>query len=200
MNKKCTVCGIEKSLDLYHRSNKTKDGKMSNCAECNKEKSRKYHHENKVCISEKQKAYRNNNKEYFLIKNKEWRAKTGYAKKYQQERIKNDLFFRFKNRLRTLLRNAITKQGYTKKSKSFEILGCDYDTFITHIQYMFTEGMTWENHGQWHIDHIIPLSKAKTEEEVIKLNHYTNLQPLWAKDNLKKSNKHTETYNPTEPI
>ena len=49
--------------------------------------------------------------------------------------------------------------------------------------------MTWENQGEWHFDHIIPISSAQTEEEVIKLNHYTNFQPLWAEDNLRKSNK-----------
>ena len=53
----------------------------------------------------------------------------------------------------------------------------------------FKNGMSWDNHGDWHIDHIIPLSLATTEEEMIKLCHYTNLQPLWAEDNLTNSNK-----------
>jgi hypothetical protein len=58
-----------------------------------------------------------------------------------------------------------------------------------HLEIQFIEGMSWENQGKWHIDHKIPLSSAKTEEEVYKLCHYTNLQPLWAEDNLKKGSK-----------
>jgi hypothetical protein len=54
---------------------------------------------------------------------------------------------------------------------------------------LFTEKMNWDNYGKWHVDHIIPLSSANTEEEIYKLCHYTNLQPLWAEDNIKKSNK-----------
>jgi hypothetical protein len=54
---------------------------------------------------------------------------------------------------------------------------------------MFTEGMCWENQGEWHLDHIIPISSAQTEEEIFKLNHYSNFQPLWAEDNIKKGNK-----------
>jgi hypothetical protein len=49
--------------------------------------------------------------------------------------------------------------------------------------------MSWENRSEWHIDHIVPLSSAKSEAEIIFLNHYSNLQPLWAKDNIQKSNK-----------
>ena len=60
---------------------------------------------------------------------------------------------------------------------------------IPHLEKQFAIGMSWENRSEWHIDHIIPLSSAKTEDEVYKLCHYTNLQPLWAEDNLKKSNK-----------
>ena len=58
-----------------------------------------------------------------------------------------------------------------------------------YIENKFTEGMSWDNYGKWHIDHIIPLNSAKTEEEIIKLCYYTNLQPLWASDNIRKKDK-----------
>jgi len=58
-----------------------------------------------------------------------------------------------------------------------------------YIEKQFTKGMSWKNHGEWHIDHIIPLSSAKTEKELYELCHYTNLQPLWKTDNLSKNNK-----------
>ena len=70
-----------------------------------------------------------------------------------------------------------------------EIVGLDYEEFKTYISNKFTENMNWDNYGDWHLDHIIPLCEAKTEEEPFKLNHYTNLQPLWAEDNLKKNRK-----------
>jgi len=57
------------------------------------------------------------------------------------------------------------------------------------LEHQFKEGMNWDNQGKWHIDHIIPLSSGNTEEEIIKLCHYTNLQPLWAIDNMKKGSK-----------
>ena len=65
---------------------------------------------------------------------------------------------------------------------------------MAHLSNMFLDGMSFDNYGEWHIDHIVPLVTAKTEEEVIKLNHYTNLQPLWAKDNLSKGGKYNETF------
>ena len=69
------------------------------------------------------------------------------------------------------------------------MLGADYETAFNHIESRFKDGMTWDNQGEWHIDHIVPLASATTEEELIKLCHYTNLQPLWAEDNLKKGDK-----------
>ena len=190
-NKICTKCGINKPLNEFHNSNKNKDGKTYWCAKCVCEKSRIYHQNNKEFIQKKSKIYRQNNKEYFNKKKKEWLVKTGYYSDYQKTRLKNDSFFKFKNRLRTLIRNSVTKQGYTKKSKSFQILGCEYDFFIKYIEDKFTNGMNWNNHGEWHLDHIVPISSAKTEEDVIKLNHYTNFQPLWAIDNLIKYNNQT---------
>jgi hypothetical protein len=79
----------------------------------------------------------------------------------------------------------------SKRGRTIELIGIDIVGLKNYLETKFTDGMTWENYGLygWHIDHIIPLSSAKNEDEFTKLCHYTNLQPLWAEDNLKKSNK-----------
>ena len=86
--------------------------------------------------------------------------------------------------------NQLLNKKY-KNPRTLELVGCDYEFLIKYIENKFTEGMSWDNYGYygWHIDHIIPVSSVKTEEDIYKLYHYTNLQPLWAKDNLIKSDK-----------
>jgi hypothetical protein len=79
--------------------------------------------------------------------------------------------------------------GFAKNSKTTEMLGSEWLSVKIHIENKFTKGMNWSNYGEWHIDHITPLAFAKTKEEIIKLCHYTNLQPLWAIDNIKKGSK-----------
>jgi len=91
--------------------------------------------------------------------------------------------------MRARTAKAIRDQGYPKKSKTSEMLGCSWEELIIFLSSKFVDAMTWENRHLWHIDHIIPLASATSEEELIKLNHYTNLQPLWAADNLRKSDK-----------
>ena len=91
--------------------------------------------------------------------------------------------------LRCLICKSITKNGYTKKSRTHEILGCSFLEFKEYIESKFVEGMSWLNRDKWHINHIYPVSLAKNDEEIIRLNHYTNLQPLWAYDNISKSNR-----------
>jgi hypothetical protein len=91
--------------------------------------------------------------------------------------------------MRSRLCNYLKKNNITKKNKTFDIVGCTPEFLKEHLETQFIDGMTWGNRSKWHIDHIIPLSSAKTEDELYKLCHYTNLQPLWAEDNLKKSNK-----------
>ena len=106
-----------------------------------------------------------------------------------KQKYKEDPLYNYKERCRAVLRNALKLGSYKITSKPYKLLGCSYDYFKTHIENQFTEGMNWDNRGEWHYDHIIPISNAKTEEEVNKLNHYTNFQPLWAKDNRFKSSK-----------
>jgi hypothetical protein len=79
------------------------------------------------------------------------------------------------------------------------MIGCSPQEFREYIESKFSEGMSWDNYGPrgWHLDHIIPLASAKNINEAIKLNHYTNLQPLWAEDNCKKGCRITDTSNPT---
>ena len=103
--------------------------------------------------------------------------------------MKNDYLYRLTNNIRDLIYKSIKNKGYTKKSRTSEILGCS--EFRLYIESKFEDWMTWENKGLyngelncgWDIDHIIPLSGAITEEDVIRLNHYTNLQPLCSKVN-----------------
>jgi hypothetical protein len=80
--------------------------------------------------------------------------------------------------------------GYTKSSKTYEILGCSYEEFKVYIESQFVEGMSWDNRSEWHLDHKIPVSYGMDEMEIIALNHYSNFQPLWAVDNLSKGNRY----------
>jgi hypothetical protein len=129
-------------------------------------------------LREKRKEYYHNNKEKENEKNNIWK----------KNKMKTDGFFRMKKNLRDRIRDYL--KGNIKSKRTKEIIGIDYEEFRNYISNMFTEGMSWDNYGNWHLDHIIPLCEAKNEEEIIKLNHYTNLQPLWAEDNLKKNRKY----------
>jgi len=122
-----------------------------------------------------------------------WRAANkGYQHIYHTQRKQIDPIFALKLATRSLLSQSFKracKGSYYKKKHTQEILQCSLEFFIQYIQDQFIEGMTLENYGEWHLDHIIPIASAKTEEDIIRLNHYTNFQPLWAKDNLSKGSK-----------
>ena len=93
--------------------------------------------------------------------------------------------------IRTFICQSIIRGGYKKKSRTHEILGCDFGFFKSHIEKQFQPGMNWDNRSKWHIDHITPMASAKSESEAVALNHYTNLRPLWAQENLSKGAKVT---------
>jgi len=146
-----------------------------------KEISREYYLNNKEKVNK-------NNREYFLNNKEKVNSRLNV---YYKERRENDILYKLKVSIRNLIRDKIRRGGFTKESKTNEILGCDYLDFILYIESMFESWMSWENYGLynsefnygWDIDHIIPTSSANTEEDIIKLNHYTNLQPLCSKIN-----------------
>jgi hypothetical protein len=201
MEKVCSVCKINKSFDDYYVRKNSKDGRTSNCIVCSKESKKKYNGRYKDRVKE----WYNKNKELSIQRAKEWKVNNPdrskelnkksdkkrriVISKYRRERYHSDNLFRMRDNISSLIGNSFRKKGYSKNTKTHEILGIDYEGFMSYIESKFTQGMTWENKGEWEVDHNIPLSYGKTEEDIIRLNHHSNLQPLWKEDNRKKSNK-----------
>lgn len=152
-----------------------------------KENNTKRYSKNKDTILEKAKEYYIENKEQ--IKER--------VKLYKRNRRQTDILFRLKTNIIKRTSTAFKTKGYTKRSRTYEILGCSYEEFKSYIEDQFESWMTWNNYGLyngtekygWDVDHIVPLSSAKTEEELYGLSKFTNLQPLCSKVNrdIKKS-------------
>lgn len=83
------------------------------------------------------------------------------------------------------------RHNYKKTTKIYQTLGCTQQELLLHLEKQFLKGMTWDNRKLWHIDHIIPMDSAKTIDDNYRLNHFSNLRPMWAKDNLSKKNNIT---------
>jgi len=201
IDKYCTVCKSCKYLTgIEYRKNNN---------EQIKNKKKMYYENNKIKLAPVYKKYREDHKEYiksykksYQILNKEniaLKKKKYYEKNknqmflYYKNKIKTDLNFKLKSRLRIRLSNAL-KRSYGKKAHStMELLGCTIAELKIHLEKQFTANMSWNNYGQfgWHIDHIIPCDVFDLTNPVEQKQcfHYSNLQPLWWEDNLKKKNK-----------
>ncbi len=129
-------------------------------------------------------------KEEIKLKKQEW-IKNNRELNNQKRRTKyqNNTLYKISLNVRNRVNTYLKSKNIQKRNKTFDIVGCSPEFLKEHLESQFINGMSWNNRGEWHIDHIIPVSSAKTEEEFYKLCHYTNLQPLWAEDNLKKYNK-----------
>jgi hypothetical protein len=167
--------------------------------EANKERLRayrlKYYQENKDRLKQKCKAYRKNKPDKVKDCNTKYRNNNKKIvnekkMKYYYEN-KDNVLLKVANNIRVRLRRAL--KNSQKIGSAIEDLGCSVEELRLYLESMFDLDMTWDNYGLygWHIDHIKPLSSfdLTNKEEFLKACHYTNLQPLWAEDNLKKSNK-----------
>ena len=218
MSKLCKKCLIEKDITDFYKQKNAKDGYKNECKKCfyekNKDKINEYNKNNKEQRKNINKKYRDGNKdkineynkkyykEYMKIYMKEYNITnkdklTEYNRNYHINRKYIDPEYRIMCNIRCMIYKAFKNQGYKKNSKTFNILGCTYEFFLEYIINQFEPWMTLENHGiytgnyneTWQLDHIQPISNAKNEDEIIKLNHYTNFRPLCSKLNSEKSNK-----------
>lgn len=142
-------------------------------------------------IEKKRKFYQANKDKFKKYQEEHREERKAYKRKEYKEKYKNGSIFKLKMLYRGIIKKAFTRFGYTKKSRTYQILGCDYETFMKHLRETFKKnyGYEWDEKEEVHIDHIIPLATVNTEEDLIRLNHYTNLQLLKAKDNLDKKDK-----------
>ena len=202
LNGYCKECERKRRVKYYY-NNKEKEQQQKieyykNNSDKLKSYSKKYRIENPEKIKKDNIEYRINNVEKLKQKRVEYYNKNKQEiNKKQGERLKKRYQFDVIYKLKVNVRNRITAFVNKNGTKTFELIGCSPEFLKHHLENQFTEGMTWENHSTngWHIDHIKPLSSAKTEEEVIKLCHYTNLKPMWSEDNLRKSDKISEEWN-----
>lgn len=183
-NKKyCYKCNRILDKSCFGKLRITKDGLNTKCLECSRVTVRKYYENNSERIYETKKEYIKENMRMILDRQNRW----------VKNKRKTDEGFRILCNLRNRVRSYLKMKGKSKKisKRTAEMIGCSREELKEHIEKKFTEGMNWSNYGKkgWHVDHIIPLASAKNVEEMIKLNHYTNLQPLWAIDNIKKGKK-----------
>ena len=149
---------------------------------------KQYYQDNKEKISKWKAEYYQNNKKQIRQYNQIPEIK---EKKRIYERLlrKNNLNYKIASNLRKRLRNALS--GQTKSQSTLNLLGCSFDFLKSYLESKFQNNMSWEYFGQWHIDHIRPCIAfdLSLHEQQKLCFHYTNLQPLWAIDNLKKSDK-----------
>ena len=125
---------------------------------------------------------------------KNYRRLRNHKNAYERTRRATDPLFALKGRLRNRVSGALKRKGFRKNTKTAIMLGCTYEDFKAYIESKFLPGMSWANFSDCHIDHIVPLDAADTEAEVYTLNHYTNLRPMWGRENQSKSSKLPEEH------
>lgn len=201
--KVCKQCNEEKLITEFHRNGKYRKNKCRICiGEYHKNynivykdrktaSSKKYIAKNKQKISEYQKEWRIKNKDIIAKKKKIYESNYRARRRELYLKHKENKSVKFLGkRLRTRLYIALKKNF--KNGSAVKDLGCSIEDFKIYLESKFSEGMSWENYGEWHIDHIKPLSlfNLKCREDIKEACHYTNLQPLWAIDNLRKHNNY----------
>jgi hypothetical protein len=215
----CSKCGIEKSLDEFYIQSNTIDKHKGICKECCNARAKQYRKDHDTELKQKSKIFRSENSvlikqqkhdQHIKYKEKDNLRSKIYSethkeeinereRKYQKDRRENDLQFKVSQNLRSRLRRAIKINQ--KFGSAINDLGCSIEYFIDWISWQFQnnentetdEIMTWENYGikGWHLDHCIPLDyfDLTDRDQFLIANHYTNIRPLWAKENYSKGNK-----------
>jgi len=155
-----------------------------------KQKGKDGYHKNKERVIAQSKKWAEENRKRVREIKKGWKQRNkDYCNEYARQKAKTDLAYRVKRNLRAALGSAVKRFRAKKFTNTMKLLGCEIGFFIEYLTSKFEEGMSWDNYGEWHIDHIHPCASfdLTVEEQQRACFHYTNLQPLWGADNIRKS-------------
>ena len=208
--KVCTICRVEKELSEFYKDKFKKYGVKNQCKVCTLEKqkeydqqnrqqkmqyNKEYYQQNREQKIQRSKKHYQQNREVILKRHNEYEQKPEVKErrsKRTKQRRKSDPNFKIKLNLRNRLYYAL--KGQNKSASTLELLGCSIEHLREHLESQFQEGMTFENYGDWHIDHIRPCASfdLKDPKQQKECFHYTNLQPLWASENLSKGAKYEQ--------
>jgi hypothetical protein len=179
----CGKCNMDRDTSDFHNDKKSKTGKQFYCKKCAKKVQTEYYLKNKNKVLERKRIYRSTDK--YKKRSREYESEYSKVRKNRGRSLNT----KFSMSLRDILRRCFKHKGISKNKKTFELLGYNINKFRQRIECQFKEGMSWENYGEWEIDHKKPISKFDKSVEVRLINALCNLQPLWKKENRSKGNK-----------
>ncbi len=199
--KACCTCKEWRALAGYGKLTSHWDGLRNDCNECLR--AYRASESRKRQMTEYNKQYWVETKEAQTESHRQWKAANkdhvnAYNRVYKRTWEKNQRAtnpaFKITKNMRCRLWQAVKAQGADKSARTFQLVGCTSEELMAHLEAQFTEGMTWDNYGEWHVDHIKPcavfdLLFADQQEACF---HYTNLQPLWGPDNIRKGATYVE--------
>jgi len=200
--KHCFKCDNNLPFDSFYKNKARKDGLQTYCKNCMAKVNAQSFQDHKpdrikknleYQKTDKSKEYKRNWANNKYQNDEEHRKKCiENVVKRERELLKNNEEFRLVKTLRSRLYKAISQIKAEKSDTTMNLTGCTIKELKNYLEEKFTEGMTWDNHGDWHIDHIKPICAfdLSSEEEQKRCFHFTNLQPLWAEDNLSKGGKY----------
>jgi len=216
MKHKCSKCNIKKDNSGFSKNSKTKNGLQAWCKLCASKSAKQHYEKNEDYHQNKNKEWSKLNATYNKKRNKEWMTdnkekRKQYKKEYRKDnrdainaykrkrlkKLMKDPKFKLESNLRKRLYRCIKKiknnplenKSITKENR--KLIGCPIQELQIYLENMFQSNMSWDNYGEWHVDHIIPISHFDLTklQDVQKCFHYSNLQPLWAMDNILKGDK-----------
>lgn len=187
--KKCTKCkkSFPATLEYFH---KYKDGLKARCKTCANAASAACNAKRKEELAEYKHNHYQVNKDKYIQRTNDWIKNNRERRNEYYCNKRKDPLYKLTANMRSAMSECLS--GRKKKSKTFEYIGCSLSQLKSYLEKQFQDGMSWDNYGRWHVDHIKPLCSfdLTIEENLHTAWNYKNLQPLWASDNCSKGGKY----------